>query len=265
MNEAHVAADRDRAENPLGVAELGPVTFSTLQTALRLGWQDFRALPVYGLMFAAIYVIGGWIITWITLASGQSYWRVFAAIGFPLLGPFAATGLYEASHQRHLGRLPSPRRIFGVVLDQGRRQLPSLCAVIIIVFLFWFFLAHMIFALFLGLSTMTNISSSFDVYLTANGLMMLGFGSVVGAGFALLLYMLVVMALPQLLDREIDFGTAMITSVQTVLANFLPMVVWGALMAVGLFIAMLPGFMGLFVVLPVLGHASWHLYALIKT
>jgi uncharacterized membrane protein len=265
MNEAHVAADRDRAEKPLGVPELGPVTFSTLQTALRLGWQDFRALPVYGLMFAAIYVIGGWIITWITLASGQSYWLVFAAIGFPLLGPFAATGLYEASHQRHLGRLPSPRRIFGVVLDQGRRQLPSLCAVIIIVFLFWFFLAHMIFALFLGLSTMTNISSSFDVYLTANGLMMLGFGSVVGAGFALLLYMLVVMSLPLLLDREIDFVTAMITSVQTVLANFLPMVVWGALMAVGLFIAMLPGFLGLFVVLPVLGHASWHLYALIKT
>ncbi|SHG28111.1 DUF2189 domain-containing protein [Cognatishimia maritima] len=252
-------------DKPLGVPELGAVGFSTLKEAVRLGWQDFRALPIYGLIFAAVYVVGGWIITWITLATGQTYWLVFAAIGFPLLGPFAATGLYEASRQRQKGRLPSPRRIFGVVLDQGRRQLPSLCAVIIIVFLFWFFLAHMIFALFLGLSTMTNVSSSFEVYLSANGLMMLAFGSAVGGAFALLLYMLVVISIPLLLDREVDFVTAMITSFQTVTANFVPMVVWGIIISVALFLAMLPGFLGLFVVLPVLGHASWHLYALIRT
>ncbi|CUJ28626.1 DUF2189 domain-containing protein [Cognatishimia activa] len=257
MNEA--------ASKPLGVPELGAVGFSTLIEALKLGWQDFRALPVYGLIFAAVYFLGGWLITWVTVATGQTYWLVFAAIGFPLLGPFAATGLYEASHQRQMGRLPSPRRIFGVVLDQGRRQLPSLCAVIVIVFLFWFFLAHMIFALFLGLSTMTNVSSSLEVYFTTNGLMMLGFGSVVGAAFALLLYMLVVISIPLLLDREVDFVTAMITSFKTVSANFVPMVVWGAGIAVAVFMAMLPGFLGLFLILPVLGHASWHLYALIRT
>lgn len=265
MNEAPGTPPDRHGGKPLGVPELGAVEFSTIKEALRLGWQDFRALPVYGLAFAAVYFAGGWLITWITVATGQTYWLVFAAIGFPLLGPFAATGLYEASHQRQMGRLPSPRRIFGVILDQGRRQLPSLCAVIIIVFLFWFFLAHMIFALFLGLSTMTNVSTSFEVYLSANGLMMLAFGSAVGGAFALLLYMLVVISIPLLLDREVDFVTAMITSFQTVLANFLPMLFWGVLISLLLFVAMLPGFLGLFLVLPILGHASWHLYALIKT
>ncbi|UZD92074.1 DUF2189 domain-containing protein [Cognatishimia activa] len=265
MNEAPGTPSISEGGKPMGVPELGAVEFSTLKEALRLGLHDFRALPIYGLIFAAVYFVGGWLITWITLATGQTYWLVFAAIGFPLLGPFAATGLYEASHQRQLGRLPSPRRIFGVVLDQGRRQLPSLCAVIIIVFLFWFFLAHMIFALFLGLSTMTNVSTSLEVYFTANGLMMLAFGSAVGGAFALLLYMLVVISIPLLLDREVDFVTAMITSFQTVASNFIPMVAWGLVISVLLFLAMLPGFLGLFVVLPVLGHASWHLYALIKT
>ncbi|MFY0595745.1 MAG: DUF2189 domain-containing protein [Cognatishimia sp.] len=265
MNEAPGTPSVSEGGKPMGVPELGAVEFSTLKDALKLGLQDFRALPIYGLSFALVYFIGGWFITWITWETGQSYWLVFAAIGFPLLGPFAATGLYEASHQRQLGRLPSPRRIFGVVLDQGRRQLPSLCAVIIIVFLFWFFLAHMIFALFLGLSTMTNISTSFAVYFTTNGLMMLAFGTAVGAAFALLLYMLVVISIPLLLDREVDFVTAMITSFQTVSANIFPMVIWGLLIAILLFLAMLPGFLGLFIVLPVLGHASWHIYALIKT
>lgn len=265
MNEAPGTSPATERDKPLGVPELGAVGFSTLKEALRLGWRDFRALPIYGLLFGAVYFVGGWLITWITLATGQSYWLVFAAIGFPLLGPFAATGLYEASRQRAKGRLPSPRRIFGVVLDQSRRQLPSLCAVIIIVFLFWFFLAHMIFALFLGLSTMTNISSSFDVYLTSNGLMMLTFGSAVGAGFALLLFSLTVISLPLLLDREVDFVTAIIASIQTVAGSFLPLLIWGVGIAVVLFVAMLPGFLGLFIALPLLGHASWHLYALIKT
>ena len=131
------------------------------------------------------------------------------------------------------------------------------------VFLFWFFLAHMIFALFMGLSTMTNISSSYAVFLTPNGLAMLAIGTVVGGIFALLLYMITVIALPLLLEREVDFVTAMITSFQTVTANPLPMLVWAALIAVLTFAAMIPAFLGLFLVLPLLGHATWHLYRLI--
>ena len=136
---------------------------------------------------------------------------------------------------------------------------------IIIVFLFWFTLAHMIFALFLGLTPMTNVSSSLEVYFTADGLMMLGFGTAVGAAISLLLYMLMVLSLPMLLDREVDFITAMIKSFQFVQANFLPMMFWGILLAGLTLVAMTPWFLGLLVVLPWLGHSSWHLYALLKS
>lgn len=155
--------------------------------------------------------------------------------------------------------------IFGVIGRQSKRQLPSICAVIIIMFMFWFFLAHMIFALFLGLSTMTNVSSSYEVYLSGNGLAMLGVGSVVGAGFALLLYMITVISLPLLLDREVDFVTGMITSFQTVTSNIVPMMFWAALIAGLTFLALVPGFLGLFLILPLLGHGTWHLYSLMKT
>ncbi|NHQ73528.1 DUF2189 domain-containing protein [Roseovarius gahaiensis] len=245
---------------PLGAPELGPVTFDMLKQALRLGWADMKRAPGYALIFSGVYVAIGWFMVWVTWITGQSYWLIFAAVGFPLFGPFAAVGLYEVSHRLEQGLPLEPKAVFGVIAHQRRRQLPSICAVVVIMFLFWFFLAHMIFALFLGFSTMTNISSSYDVYLTQEGLMMLGVGSAVGAGFALLLYMITVVSLPLLLDREVDFVTAMISSFQTVLGSPAPMLVWAAFIALSTFVALIPGFLGLFLVLPLLGHATWHLY-----
>lgn len=247
-------------DRPLGVPPMGLVTPVMLGRALRRGWRDLRRAPGYALVFSGVYVAIGWFMIWITWVTGHTYWLIFAAVGFPLIGPFAAVGFYEVSHRIEQGRALIPSQVFGVVAHQRKRQLPSICAVIVVMFLFWFFLAHMIFALFLGFSTMTNVSSSYDIYLSAEGLMMLAVGTGVGAGFALLLYMITVVALPLLLDREIDFVTAMITSFQTVTASPGPMLIWAVIVAGLTFVAMLPGFLGLFIVLPLLGHGTWHLY-----
>lgn len=233
---------------------------SDLRAALKAGWTDFRTAPLFGLFFAAVYVAGGWLILYALTSTGQIWWTLPAAAGFPILGPFIACGLYEVSRRLETGEPLSWSAILGVIVRQKDRQIPSIAAVVVVFFLFWNFLAHMIFALFMGLQAMTNISTSFDVFLTVNGLTMLLIGTLVGAIFSAVLFSLTVVSLPLLLDREIDFVTAMITSVSVVLNNLKIMLLWGVMIAILLFASIAAGFLGLFITLPLLGHATWHLY-----
>lgn len=247
-----------------GAPEFKAVNWDILRQAFRLGWRDFRAAPAFGLFFAAVYILIGWALAWVTALSGTSYWLILAAIGFPLVGPFAAIGLYEVSRRLQSGEALEWKAVFGVIWAESGRQLPWLCAIMVVVFLFWFFVGHMIFALFMGLSTMTNVSSSFDVFLTANGLQMLVFGSLIGAAFALLLYSITVLAMPMLMDREVDFVTAMVASLGYVVGHPMVMIAWGVALAMMTFAALVPWFMGLLLALPLAGHASWHVYDILK-
>jgi len=245
---------------PIGPPALRPISTSDILQSLAAGVKDFRASPVPGLFFANFYVLGGLIMTWITYVTGTTFWLVLAVMGFPLIGAFAALGLYETSRRRAANEPINLREIASVVWAHKVGQLPWLAVILVILFLFWFFLGHMIFALFLGLSPMTNVHSSTEVYFSGNGLKMLGFGTAVGAIFASLTFAVSVLGMPMFLDRDVDFVTAMITSFKAVKAQPFRYLAWGVFIGIVTLIAMIPAFLGLFVVLPILGHATWHLY-----
>jgi uncharacterized membrane protein len=234
------------------------ITLADIHASLKAGVQDFRRAPQFGLFFSAVYVIGGFVMLW--LGAGHVSWTLATSLGFPLLAPFAAAGLYEVSRRMETGDALEWRGVLGIVWNERTRQLPWLGAIIVIYFLFWTFLAHMIFALFMGLSTMTNVSQSLEVFLTFNGLMMIAVELGIGAVLALLLFSLTVVSLPLVLDREVDFVTAMMISMKVVRTNLSVMLVWASLIAVLSVLALLPWFLGLMVLLPVFGHATWHLY-----
>jgi uncharacterized membrane protein len=238
--------------------EIGQVTLGELRAVLRAGVDDFRRAPQFGLFFSATYVLGGFLMVW--LGAGHVTWTLATSLGFPLAAPFAAVGLYEVSRRLERGQPLVWREVLGVVWMERRRQLPWMGAIIVIYFLFWTFLAHMIFALFMGLSAMTNISSSWEAFLTQAGLTMIAVQFLVGGVLAFLLFSMTVVSLPLLLEKEVDFVSAMILSIRTVSENLVVMGLWAMIIAVMTLIALVPWFLGLVVVLPVLGHATWHLY-----
>lgn len=243
-----------------GAPRFGAPDLETLKRALARGWADFKAAPGFGLIIGVLCILVGWAMLGITVASGHTFWLVLAVFGFPLAAPFAAFGTFEVSRRRAQGRKAGLGEIARVLWAERARQLPWLSALMMVVLLFWFFLGHMIFALFLGLKPMTNIMSSAEVFLSPNGLAMMGLGTIVGGIFALLIFAVCVLGLPMLLDREVDYVTAMLRSISVVAAHPVPMLIWAALIAVLLFLGMISGFLGLLIVLPWLGHASWHVY-----
>lgn len=252
--EARASGEADEIPPP---ALIG---FDAIGGALRDGWRDFRRAPGFGLFFSAFYVAGGLVLSAVALAAGQEWWLIPFVVGFPLIAPFAAVGLYEVSRRIEAGEALDWLSVMGVVFAQKDRQVPSMAMVILLMFMFWVFVAHTIFALFMGLQALTNIMSSPDLMLQGRGLVMLTVGTAIGAGFAAVLFSITVAGLPLILDREVDFISAIIASFGAVAANPGVMLAWAVVVAVLLFAGIVPLFLGLFIALPVLGHASWHMY-----
>lgn len=245
---------------PDDISEPARIGMDAIGASLRAGLRDFMRAPGFGLFFSAFYVAGGLVLAAVAALSGQEWWLMPFVVGFPLIAPFAAVGLYEVSRRLEAGEPLIWREVMGVVFAQKDRQLPSMAMVILLLFMFWVFVAHTIFALFMGVSALTNITSSAEALLQGRGLVMLIVGSLIGAGFAGILFSFTVVGLPLLMDREVDFITAIVASIRAVMVNPVVLAVWGLLIAVILFLGILPLFLGLFVALPVLGHASWHMY-----
>lgn len=235
--------------------------YDDLTAVLSLGWRDFKQAPQYGLFFGAVYAIGGWLLLAAIFHLKQSWMAYPLVIGFALVGPFIATGLYEVSRRLEAQQKLSWSGVLGVIYAQHRRELGWMAFVMLFIFWIWIYQIRTLIAVFFGFEGFASLSGFLTaVFTTANGLTFLLVGHVVGAVISLVLFALTVVSCPMLLDRDVDFVTAMITSIRVVAASPPAMFAWGVFVIVSVVLAALTLFLGLLIVLPILGHATWHLY-----
>lgn len=237
------------------------MTGADIRAALMEGLSDFARAPLYGLFFGGVFSLAGIVIV-LALTAWQMSWMIYpVAIGFPLVGPFAAVGLYEVSRKLDSGQPLVWSEVLSVVWAQRFRELSWMAFVMLFIFWIWMYQVRLLVALFLGRMSFSTLDRFLTiVFTTDQGWLFLAVGHVVGAALSLILFSITVISIPLLMEREVDFITAMITSVRAVVASPVAMLGWGVVVTLCVIVACLPFFLGLLVVLPVLGHATWHLY-----
>lgn len=250
------------SEKPTQTAvKIKGATRDDLTFALRSGVADFMRHPWLSMFFGAFYVVLGYAIIYALFLSGRAWAAIPFAIGFPLVAPFVAAGLYDISRRIEQNHAVSFADVLSVVWRQKGREMGWMAFTVLFVFWIWIYQVRLLIALLLpGIALSSYAAFLQTVLYSVDGWIFLGIGSLVGAVISTALFSVTVISLPLLLDRELDFVTAMMTSVQAVAASPLPLMLWGVSIALLLFVAMLPGFLGMIVVLPIIGHASWHLY-----
>ncbi len=255
--------DRIESSGTVGRAQwpaVRTVTASDLLEVLAAGLGDFRRAPLYGLVLGGAYVLGGWILILLLIYADLPFLVYPLAAGFALVAPFAATGFYAVSCCLEAGEPLTWPAVWRLVRRAAGRDLGWMALVTGFSLFLWVDIAAMLFFGFMGFNAMSVESLVQKIFTTPIGLLFLLIGNTVGAAIALGVFSVSVISVPMLFDRDCDFVTAMVTSVRLVLANRVIMVFWCALIAGLLAVSLLSGLMGLFLVLPVLGHASWHLY-----
>src|SRR3954468_22026867 len=237
------------------------IRLSDLQDALRLGWEDFKAVPSHAIILCVIYPVLGLVLARTVLGYSVLPLLFPLAAGFALLGPFAALGLYELSYRRERGEQPSAAAAFDVLRSPSFGAMLGLGALLLALFVVWIATAQAIYVATFGYEAAAGIPDFVGrVLTTRQGWWLIVVGCGAGFLFALVALCISVVSFPLMLDRHASAADAMVTSMQAVAKNPVPMLTWGLIVAVLLVIGSLPFFLGLAVVVPLLGHATWHLY-----
>jgi uncharacterized membrane protein len=244
-----------------GLPEVRRITAADIRDVLAKGIDDFTANRTDVIFLCVLYPILG--LVFARLASGSSTLPLLFPLvsGFALVGPLAGVGLYEMSRLREQGVDGGWTAAFGVVRSPSFGSIVLLGLLLAAIFVIWLLAAEAIYLLTLGPQPPASIAAfAHDVLTTPAGWVLVVVGVGAGFMFALLVLAISVVSFPLLLDRKVGVDYAVRTSVRAVVANPGPMALWGLIVAASLVIGSIPLFFGLVIVLPVLGHATWHLY-----
>jgi uncharacterized membrane protein len=258
MANSHLILGAPSTAEPPAVRVITP---ADLIDALKRGRDDFLAMPSHAAFLCLIYPVVAWVLARLTLGYDVLPMLVPLAAGFALVGPLAAIGLYELSRQREQGRNVSWKDAFDVFHSPSFGAIAALGFLLLIIFFVWLAVAQSIYEATIGYVPAASVPHFLrQVFTTREGWMLIVLGNGIGFLFALLVLTISVVSFPLLLDRDVGAATAMLTSFRAVRANPVTMAMWGLIVAALLVAGSLPFFVGLTVVLPVLGHATWHLY-----
>ena len=237
---------------------LGSIALSDLREILRKGLDDFGAFRADAIMLCLIYPVAGFALVWM-VTNNNLLPMVFPLLsGFALLGPIAGIGLCELSRRREQAGKSGDQP---AMISRGLGAIIWLALLLVAIFFAWIICAYVIFRFTLGPEAPASITDFLtEMFTTGAGWLMIVLGFGVGFCFALLVLMIGVISFPLLLDRNVGTMAAIRTSVRSVLKNPVPMAAWGLIVAAGLLIGSIPALVGLIIVIPVLGHANWHLY-----
>lgn len=240
---------------------LKPLGFHDLGAALREGFDDFVNLRTDVLAIGLIYPLAGVVLAQIALNASMLPLLFPLVAGFALLGPFAALGLYEASRRRETGGEVRWSNVFDAFASPSAGAIWTLGLILTALFVVWLGVAWLIHLMTMGPAIPDSASGFFrEVLTTERGWALILIGCGVGAGFAVAALAISVISFPLLLDRKVSIGRAVGASARLVRENPLIMLTWGVIVAGGLALGSLPLLLGLIVVMPVLGHATWRLY-----